>query len=111
MSKADETLFPSLPPDFGAKGVSVSVDCNGEVLTVHLTAEQWAKIRQGDWLDRNGPVWHSDEANFRTRWSFSGAALTIEYGNDGGIAFEGNLDEVEVREKGKRGLTNSGVEI
>jgi hypothetical protein len=108
---SDDILFPQLPPDFGTKGVTVSVDCVGELLTVHLQADQWATVRKGDWFERNGPVWHSDESNFRTRWSFSSGSLTLEYGNDGGIAFEGDLDEVMIREKGNRGLTNEGIAL
>lgn len=74
-----------------------------------LNTEQWALVRAGGWYERNSPRWHSDEASFSTRWSFSSGSLTVEYGNDGGIAFEGGLDATNIVEKGKRGLTNENV--
>jgi len=106
MSPSENLLLPNLPADFGSKGVSISVDCADEILTVHLQVAQWAVVRAGDWFERNGPRWHCDEASFRTLWMFSSGTLTVEYGNDGGIAFEGDLDSATIVEKGRRRLSN-----
>jgi len=109
MTTSGDFHLPNLPPDFGSKGVTISIDCMDELLKVHLQAEQWATVRSGGWFDRNGPRWHCDEASFRTHWKFSSGSLTVEYGTDGGIAFEGELDSTTIVEKGKRGLTNENV--
>jgi hypothetical protein len=106
MKTPDDLLLPMLPADFGSKGVSVSIDCVDEILTVPLQADQWALIRGGGWFERNGPRWHCDEASFRTTWVFSSGSLTVSYGNDGGIAFEGDLGSTTIVEKGKRRLSN-----
>jgi len=101
----------TLPADFGSKGVTISIDCMDEILKVGLTAEQWALVRSGEWFERGGPVWHCDEASFRTRWIFSSRSLTVEYGTDGGIAFEGHLDSTTIVEKGRRKLTNTNMAL
>jgi len=111
MSTPDFLLFPSLPSDFDSKGVSISIDCLDEILKVHLQADQWAIVRGGGWFERSGPRWHCGDATFRTRWIFSSGLLTVEYGTDGGIAFEGDLDSTTIVEKGKRGLTNENTNI
>jgi hypothetical protein len=111
MSTPNALLFPTLPADFGSKGVTISIDCVDEVLKVSLDAEQWATVRSGGWFDRSGPRWHCDEASFRTCWSFSSGSLTVEYGNDGGTAFEGDLDSTTIVEKSKRGLTNENATL
>jgi hypothetical protein len=111
MNTPDAPLLPTLPADFGSKGVTISIDCMGEILKVSLDTEQWASVRSGGWFHRNGPRWHCDEASFSTRWSFSSGSLTVEYGNDGGIAFEGDLDATTIVEKGKRGLTNESAAL
>ncbi len=106
MNTTDGLLLPNLPADFGSKGVSISIDCMDEILKVHLQPDQWAIVRSGGWFDRSGPRWYCDEASFRTRWIFSSGSLTVEYGNDGGVAFEGDLDSTTIVEKGKRRLSN-----
>ncbi len=111
MNTNNNGLFPTLPADFGSKGVSISIDCLDEILKVHLQADQWAIVRGGGWFERSGPRWHSDDATFRTVWIFSSGSLTVEYGTDGGIAFEGGLDSTTIVEKGKRGLTNENARI
>ena len=109
MNTPDDLILPKLPADFGSKGVSISIDCMDEILKVSLQPEQWAAVRSGAWFERSGPRWHCDEASFRTRWIFSSGSLTVEYGSDGGIAFEGELDSTTIVEKGKRGLSNQSV--
>jgi hypothetical protein len=111
MNTPDDLILPKLPADFGSKGVSISIDCMDEILKVSLQPEQWATVRSGDWFERSGPRWHCDEASFRTRWIFSSGSLTVEYGKDGGIAFEGELDSTTIVEKGKRGLSNQTVDL
>ena len=101
-----ELLLPTLPQDFGAKGVVISVEWDDETHTIHLKSEQWKAIRESGYFTRNGPRYHSEGSSFKTTWTFNNGDLTVEYGNDGGIAYEGDIQDVEIKEKGKRGLSN-----
>jgi len=83
-------------------GATVSVSWGDDVeVSVRLTPTNWAKIKVGKPVNVRGNGYHYEGEFFRDYWHFGGGldgSLTVGYGKDGGVGFEGDLNDAEIEE-------------
>lgn len=72
---------------------------NGEIeVAIQLSSEEWQSVTDGQKLIKNGAGYIYDEEFFQDRWCFNSypnASLVVEYGQDGGEGFVGNIEDSE----------------
>jgi hypothetical protein len=83
-------------------GATISVSWGNDVeVSIRLTPQNWARIKAGKRLHIRGKGYQYEGQFFWDYWSFGGGldgSLTVMYGEDGGVGFDGRLADAEIRE-------------
>jgi hypothetical protein len=88
-------------------GATISVSWGNDVeVSIRLTPRNWTRIKAGKTLQIRGKGYEYEGEFFWDYWDFSGGldgSLTVMYGEDGGVGFDGELAEATITEyeKGK----------
>lgn len=86
-----------------AKNIAyVTVEWGYEDHTIRLTARNWQKVKTGRPLRVRGKGYRCEEGFFWDYWSFnatSAGSLTVEYGEDCGVGFVGDLSDAHIEEE------------
>lgn len=83
--------------------VTITVGWGWDVeVSIELNPDQWEEIEAGRPLQVRGKGFRYEGAFYQDYWYFAGGTegdLRVQYGEDGGVGFEGKLsdDEVEIR--------------
>jgi len=83
------------------KKIRISVYWPDDTKSVILTQKEYQSILDGNPLDKDGEGYCYDGEDFEDRWSFEGGLdsnLIVNYGDDGGVGFDGNLSDCEIEE-------------
>lgn len=68
------------------------------VVALTLSPDEWATVREGGKLCKDGAGYKYEGEYFQDVWTFDECNLTVEYGDDGGTGFNGSLSDADVRE-------------
>jgi predicted nuclease of predicted toxin-antitoxin system len=94
--KSQEPVMPNV-------AAIVSVSWGNEVIvSIRLNPRNWARVRRGKPLNIRGKGYCYEAEFFRDYWSFGGGlegSLTVSYGEDGGVGFEGRLVDARIQEE------------
>ena len=70
---------------------------DGEVeVSIQLSSLEWHSVKSGNSLIKSGLGYKYDSEFFQDRWCFNhypDASLVVEYGEDGGQGFVGDIDD------------------
>jgi hypothetical protein len=87
--------------DVITKGATVTVEWGDEEHTIVLTLRNWRRIQRCQPLTIRGRGYSYEGEFFWDYWNFCGGALgslRVEYGDDGGVGFEGSLSDATIQE-------------
>ena len=84
-----------------AAGATVIVQRGYKAHSISLTAEAWAAVSAGKPISFQGDEYTYEGETFWDYWSFnstSAGSLQIEYGDDDGAGFDGELSDASIEE-------------
>lgn len=96
-------IFKSPLPK-GRHGVTVTVSWGYELHSVKIGAARWRRIRRGEAVLVRSKGWYEGKS-FPCFWLFDDNAeysLVVNYGNDGGTGFNGDIRDATIEERGQR---------
>jgi hypothetical protein len=79
--------------------VTVSVEWNGDMVSIALTPRNWRKVTANKPLRIRGKGFVAEGEFDWDYWCFNQVqpgSLEVKYGDDGGLAFEGNIEDATV---------------
>jgi hypothetical protein len=82
-------------------GATITVTWGYELHSITLTTRNWRKVKAGKLLRVRGRGYSCCEGRFRDYWAFNereAGSLLVEYGNNGGVGYIGDLSGAEIEE-------------
>jgi hypothetical protein len=95
--------------DVGAR-ITVVWGAEHKPHTIVLTPRNWRRVKSGQPLDIRGKGYVYDGDFFWDYWRFGGGlegTLVVDYGEDGGQGFVGNLHDAKIEERPRRPSTGA----
>ena len=80
---------------------TIAVEWGDERHEITLTSRNWQKVESGRSLRIRGKGYKYEGEFFWDYWTFAGGmkgGLLVEYGDDGGVGFDGSLWDADVHE-------------
>lgn len=90
---------PPLP--IGRHGVTLSVEWGYNLYSLKIGAARWRSIRQGEAIMIRNKQWYEGKP-FNCYWLFnmnSECSLVVDYGEDGGTGFNGDIRDADIEER------------